>query len=306
VWAGYRFELAPISEQHGKHESLDRAFDGKPALRKIAYQLVEIPLPLSSLVKGLQGLRAHNATGHDGYLLGQFRTTGWWYFFPVVFAVKTPIGFLLLAGCGIIALGKNFRFRKRAQQLTLVFPAVIMLVCMSSRINLGVRHLLAIYPLLAILAAYAVCEFLHLARRTAPALAIIPVLLSSWVIAEGWSARPDYLAYFNEFAGAHPERILAESDLDWGQDLYRLSARLKELRVNHVSVLYFGVMPLELAGMPSFTLASDQVPTTRGYLAVSARFLTLANARDGSCNWLKGREPSEIIGKSIYLYNLGD
>ena len=40
---------------------------------------------------------------------------------------------------------------------------------------------------------------------------------------------PDYLAYFNELAGDEPERILADSDLDWGQDMLRLSARLREV-----------------------------------------------------------------------------
>jgi hypothetical protein len=113
------------------------------------------------------------------------------------------------------------------------------------------------------------------------------------------------LAYFNQFAGAHPEGILAESDLDWGQDLNRLSRRLRELRVDHVSLKYFGTAPLENAGLPPYSVLSPYVPTTHGYVAVSVRFLTLEYAKNGSFAWLRSHAPMETIGKSIYLYNFG-
>jgi hypothetical protein len=176
---------------------------------------------------------------------------------------------------------------------------------MSSRINLGVRHILPIYLLLAVIGGDAVAQLFALARSKSPAILAIPVLLIAWAVADAWLAHPDYLAWFNPLAGAHPEKVLVESDLDWGQDLYRLGPRLKELHADHVSMLYFGVTPLETAGLPPYTVASPLVPVTHGYLAVSVRYLTLSNARDGSCSWLKGREPVETIGKSIYLYNLG-
>ena len=184
-----------------------------------------------------------------------------------------------------------------------MFPAAIMLVCMSYNINLGVRHILAIYPLLAVIGGHAMAEFFVLARRTSRAVLVLPILLAGWVVADSWMARPDYLAHFNQLAGAHPERILAESDLDWGQDLYRLSQRLKELRVDHVSIMYFGGTPLEEAGLPQYSVLSADVPTT-GYVAVSVRYLTLEYAKDGSFGWLRNRTLLQMIGKSIYLYNL--
>jgi hypothetical protein len=256
-------------------------------------------------VTGIRDVESHDASGHPSYLFGEYRRTGWWYFFPVVVGVKTPIVFLILAGCGIFAIVRGFRSSPWQQHLTVIFPIAIMFVCMSSKIDIGVRHILAIYPPLAVIGGHVMSEFFVLARRTSRAILVLQIMVVCWVVAEPWMARPDYLAYFNQFAGAHPERILAESDLDWGQDLYRLSRRLKELQVDHISIQYFGSTPLEKAGLPPYSMLSAEVPTSRGYVAISVRFLTLEYARNGSFAWLKRRTPEEIVGKSIYLYNFG-
>jgi len=305
MWAGYRFSLSPISAHTVANATIDHAFAKRPLVHSLAYKAIKVPIPLGQVINGIHILECHNASGHGSYLFGEYRRTGWWYFFPVVVGVKTPIGFLILAGCGIFAIVRGYRSGPWQQHLTVIFPVAIMLVCMSSRIDLGVRHILAIYPLLAVIGGCATSEFFVLAKRASRAILVVPIMLVAWVVADSWMARPDYLAYFNEFAGAHPERILAESDLDWGQDLYRLSRRLRELRVDEVSIKYFGTAPLEKAGLPPYSLLSADVPTTHGYVAVSVRYLTLEYAKDGSFAWLRGRKPLEIIGKSIYLYNFG-
>ncbi|HWE53122.1 MAG TPA: glycosyltransferase family 39 protein [Bryobacteraceae bacterium] len=274
LWAGYRFRVS------------------------------EVRLPLEQFFAGIRDVRFHNRTGHPSYLFGEYRQTGWWYFFPVVIGVKTPIGFLVLAVFGVFAIWRGLKSNPWPRNLTPVFAAAILLICMAARINLGVRHILAIYPFLALLGGYAVSESLLAARRMSPAVAALPIPLAVWTVADSWMARPDYLAWFNRFAGSHPENILAESDLDWGQDLYRLSERLQELRAAHVYVKYFGTAPLEKAGLPPFTVFSTDTPGIHGYAAISLRYLTLEYARDGSFAWLKKIRPQEIIGKSIYLYNL--
>jgi len=259
---------------------------------------------LVQLLAGVRDVELHNEYGSNSYLFGEARRTGWWSFFPVVVGVKTPIGFLILACCGIFAIMRHFKSRTWQQELTVLFAVEIMFVCMSSRLDLGVRHILPIYPFLAVVGGYAVSQFSVLARRTTNWVLVVPVILIAWVVAATWMVRPDYLAYFNEFAGKRPEKILAESDLDWGQDLNRLSQRLRELRVDHVSIGYFGTVPLAEAGLPPYSILSATVPTNQGYAAVSVRCLTLEYARDGSFAWLRGRRPVEIIGRSIYLYNL--
>lgn len=304
MWAGYRFSTRPISASSDSHLAIDRVLAARPTLRSLAHKVVETPIPLGQFVTGILDVRSHNNEGHGSYLLGEYRLRGWWYYFPIVVAVKTPIGFLVLAGAGIFALVRALRSTPWQQHLTVVFVLAIMLVCMSSTINLGVRHVLTIYPLLAVMGGYAVSQFVVLARRTSSAILVVPMMLIAWVVIDSWNARPDYLAYFNQFAGAHPERILAESDLDWGQDLYRLSERLKERRADHVWIAYFGPTPLNKADLPSYSILTPDAATADGYVAVSVRFLTLEYAKNGSFAWLKGRTPLEIVGKSIYLFKV--
>jgi hypothetical protein len=304
LWGGYRFSFRPPAYKTSPYKTLDHALGKTPQLRSLVYEAMKVPLPLSEFLRGVYEVGSHDERGNDSYLLGQYRKTGWWYFFPVVVGVKTPIGFLILSGCGILAILHGLRPSTWQQRLTLIFPAAIILVCMNSRIDLGVRHILPIYPPLAVIAGYGASELIGLARRVSPIIAGLPILLVLWTAADAWTNRADELAYFNQLAGAHPERVLAESDLDWGQDLYLLSTRLKELGADHVSIKYFGTAPLDEAELPPYSTLSANVPSTHGFAAVSVRYLTLEYAKDGSFAWLKNRKPLEIVGKSIYLYNL--
>src|SRR6185503_7276422 len=53
-------------------------------------------LPAPELFEGIQQVRQHNDEGHSSFLLGKRSSTGFWYFFEVALAVKTPIALLLL------------------------------------------------------------------------------------------------------------------------------------------------------------------------------------------------------------------
>lgn len=301
LWAGYRFSLTPLSVQVGAHPSIDSRTEGHPLIRHIAYTISELPLPLTPFIGGIVQVYEHNQHGHDSYLLGEYRNNGWWYFFPVVVAVKTPIGFLLLCCAGMVATLWRLRVTPWQQSLTALFAIAIFLFCLTSRIDLGVRHILSIYPLLALMAGQAVCHaFSHQRWRI---MAAASVVIVGTVVADSWLASPDYLAYFNQFAGGHPEDILVESDLDWGQDLQRLGERLKSLGATEVSLRYFGTAPLESAGLPKYRMLLPDKEAT-GYIAISARFTTLEYAKNGAYGWLKKHTPLERVGKSIFLYRI--
>src|SRR4030095_16789841 len=115
--------------------------------------------------------------------------------------------------------------------------------------DLGVRIVLTIYPFLAVLAARGVVSAWARAgaalvmRRTA----IIALVAAALVIPiQAW---PDYLAYFNPVAGSRPERVLVDSNLDWGQDLYRLPDTVPAGHIDSVRVHYFGSSSLEAVGL---------------------------------------------------------
>ncbi len=95
----------------------------------------------------IRGTLSHSEAGHTAYLLGNYSRQGWWYFFPVALAVKTPLPELLLAVAGLAR-------RQTKREMTVVaVPLVLFLgAAMTSRINIGLRHILMIYPFLAIAA----------------------------------------------------------------------------------------------------------------------------------------------------------
>lgn len=301
LWAGYRFRLAPLSTNIGFHRAIDRRLAAHPLLRSAAYKVLETPLPLTQFVQGIREVYAHNHSGHDSYLFGEYRDNGWWYFFPVVLGFKTPLSFLMLGAVSVSVVLWRFRVAPWQHCLTALFPIALLLLCMTSKIDLGVRHILAIYPLLALMAGHALCS--PCPPRAWSRLSAVSVVLACSVVGESWLAHPDYLAYFNCLAGDHPEQILAESDLDWGQDLHRLSLRLTALGVTRITIGYFGTAPLGSAHLPQYrVLCPDEKPT--GYVAISARFATLEYAKSGAYGWLKRYTPLERIGKSIFLYRI--
>lgn len=82
------------------------------------------------------------------------------------------------------------------------------------------------------LAGYAVAKSFRVPAKwvTAP----VAVLLAEWTVMDSGLARPDYIAYFNQLAGSHPERITVESDA--GQDAHLLGQVLKELAAQQVEL----------------------------------------------------------------------
>jgi hypothetical protein len=283
---------------NGEHRRIDKWMKDSP-LRRVAYRAVEIPIPLLDVYYGVQDVRMHDQAGHDSYLLGEYRNTGWWYFFPVVLAVKTPIGFLLLSAAGVAAVFSKSRAAPWQCHFTAIFPIVILLVCMTSRINIGVRHTLPIYPLLAVFGGYGAARLVAGGRRRW--MAVLGLLLVLWVAADSVVAHPDYIAYFNPLASNHPEKVLCETDLDWGQDLFRLAERLRALGVTRVTMKYYGTAPLEIAGLPPYQELSPTVPAS-GYVAISIRDFELEHAKNGSYDWLMRYQPLERVGRSIFLY----
>jgi len=272
-------------------------------LHAAGYQLaarIPVPFGVQEVAFNVLGVAWHNAHGHEAYLLGQTGLMGWWYFFLVALAVKTPIPLLLL---GLGGLGVLLRRGMRERSLPLLAPplcfiTVLGFCCVYSHINIGVRHVLVLYPLLAIGAA---CATVTLWQHAALPLARAALLvLLGWQLLTLPAAYPDYLAWFNAMAGEHPERILVDSDLDWGQDLKRLSAELARRKVAEVAIAYRGSADLSLEHLPPFRRLSPGQRAT-GWIAID--MLSLQEQHAGFA-WLDGAIPVARIGTSIDLYHI--
>jgi hypothetical protein len=184
--------------------------------------------PAPEFFDGINVAMFHNRNGHPAFLLGKASTTGWWYYFPVALAVKTPLTLLLLTTVGLWLVWKN---RTRAAWLMPpAFALGVLLPAMQSNVNIGVRHVMPMYIAFSILAALA-CE--HLSRRSI----LIPAALVLWMAVSGALHHPDYIPYYTEstLLLGPPDRILVDSDYDWGQDTKRLAERLRQLGAHELN-----------------------------------------------------------------------
>jgi 4-amino-4-deoxy-L-arabinose transferase-like glycosyltransferase len=289
IWAGYRFEVGLLKEP---------TESGLVNTSGLWNTLSRIPLPAYHLIDGLLLVKGLNHDGHYAYLLGEIRQTGWWYFFPLVLGLKTPIAVLLLALAGLFAAART------------PFPALCCLAilagCIPSNLNTGLRYILCIFPPLALLAAQGVV-LLQASQRGR--LAAGGLLL--WLVGTSLAAHPDYIPYFNALAGAHPDRIVVDSDLDWGQDMKRLVWKLHELKVQHLHMAVLWSGDDSKLGLPNWDGLEPYKPV-KGWVAISAfnqRTQSLLIAKnlgraEPAYAWLDRYEPVVRVGKSILLYNI--
>ncbi len=261
------------------------------------------PRALKDLVNGVVALKAHNDSGHLSYLLGHVSTTGWWYFYLVALIVKTPIPLLVAGALGLAALAREGWRTGNPWGLApaALFIALLGFASAFSHINIGIRHVLVLYPLLALGAAFlwerAWRALPTLGRARARLAAVGLALLLTWQLSTLYSAYPDYLPYFNE-AVWHPERVLVDSDLDWGQDLRRLERRAAELHVGTLNLAYRGTADLAREPLPPLVILQAREPVS-GWVAISA----LARTRNPpDYAWLDRYRSLERIGKTIDLY----
>jgi len=281
-------------------------------------------IPLAYLFQGIQpwllGLRRFLALAEEGQLaffLGEYSYQGWWSYFMVAFLIKTPVGTLILIASSLIFCHAGSALGRR-EAIFLLTPVMLVFVALSqAKVNIGLRHILPVYPFLLVLASrLATVRF----RRgwLAQFLIGVPVLstaISSFRIA------PHQLAYFNEFVGGPEQgyRYLSDSNLDWGQDLKGVKAYMDKENLPIIYLSYFGTAPPSYYGIRyqyvpgawplEWPPPTDKVPDTapRKVLAISVYNLQdVSTAYYPLFRWLWTRKPITKIGYSIFIYDLTD
>jgi hypothetical protein len=94
--------------------------------------------------------------------------------------------------------------------------------------------------------------------------------------------------------------VLVDSNLDWGQDLYRLRDVARELRMDSLRVHYFGSAEFSAVGLQRARRLRPNERTT-GWVAASETFYAGVWA-DSALHWLHAFEPVGRVGRSIRLY----
>ncbi len=257
------------------------------------------------------------------YLFGRFSDHGFPGYHLATILLKTPLPALALIAAAIVLAA-----RRRSDVAFLIIPAVIWLAAASlSRYNIGHRHLLPMYPFLFVLCGGLAEPWSRLstaARRRSAAVVLALVAASPFVVfSPPWRPAlvyPHILSYINELGGGPRNgwRLLADSNIDWGQDLAELGVRLKRLGiVEPVNLCYFGtadpryhgIAHINLPGGSWFVPQADFNSARRpGYLAISANGLAGVfyepALREAWADFLKDAVLVDRIGYSLFLFRL--
>ena len=283
------------------------------AVLLIVYQLSSLEtfylIGLKKVIKGV-------SSGRSAFLLGEHSITGWFYYFPVTFILKTPLPLIAL----IIV---SFFVRKLwtvERALFLLLPAAVYLgISCYAKVNIGHRHIMPIYPFLIV---WVSGLFMFLDKKIFQAGA---VLLMIWYSYGSLKAHPWHLCYFNEIVGSSDNgyKYLTDSNVDWGQGLKSLGKYLKDEKVSGIYFNYFGTGDPHYYGikyMPFGFIDNISYPNSKGlrdgdivdfskepkvFFAVSATNLQATYYADKQIfSWLKEIPYETIIAHSIFVYDM--
>jgi hypothetical protein len=300
LWLSYNFQYDSWNQEAARRQILsspDFSFWSDAGMKASILQTIDqADLLPSAYLDGLS-YTLQSSTFRSAFLCGRYSVEGWWWFFPFAFLIKTPIGSLLLFLFSFIALvlWKWFPHRwispqsahPRCPKLYELSPLLILggvygFACLTSHLNIGLRHMLPIYPVFFVLAG---ANFFWLqAKKSLFGIALIALL--GGTMTESLFAWPNYLAFFNQFVGGSRNgyRYLVDSSLDWGQDLPGLHQWLvKNVPVasnTPVYLSYFGTGDPKFYGINALSLpgffdldAPQTFPLQAGVYCVSASML---------------------------------
>ena len=304
LWAVYRFSHLPLTQATGLPDRVARKVFGKSSSVAHVVHVVasHVPMPMPEFFDGIRNLRDQNHAGTRGYLFGEIRIGGWWYFFFAALALKTPIAVLLLAAIGCAVVLKRYWQDRESWEMAAPFAAfaMIMLCSTPARLDSGVRYVLPVFVFLSILAAFGLITLWsqHEHRMMLRACA---VALFGWMTISSAVSHPDYLAYFNEFGGSDPSHKIVVGDLDWGQDLTRLSVYMRQHSIQHVSIAYDGFFVPQSLDFPETQQLDCYAPRPTGWVAMEVRKERLYP----ECYpWLPGNQAVAKVGKTMTVYHL--
>jgi len=274
--------------------------------------------PLTALlptdfIYGLYYQYLHDRRGHAAALFDQVSNTGWWYYFPVAFALKTTLPFLALSLGGLAWALWRLRRRDWRFAALLVPLALFTVLALNSRINIGIRHFLPAYPFFCLLGGALLAATLGLCPpvrlRWLPRVVVAVAL--GWTIVQAALIYPNYLPYMNPLAAGKPHwQLLGDSNLEWGDNIPALADYLRAHGETAVTAATSaGWETLQLQGITYYPLLvspSENEVTTR-YVAVGASFLSGSNVprglRERFLASYRNEVPEASFGGTIFLYH---
>jgi len=286
-------------------EYLQRAKGVNPTLLQAAAELqgywpgwLPVPLPFY-YVLGILFLSTHAREGHLTYLLGEVSNGGWGNYWPLLLLIKLPLSTWLLIGLGVRDALRQRPCGWRNPLFLLLPPLILLVVAALGKLQIGIRHFLPALPFLLLVTGYAAQAATTRWRQAGIGLLVVMTAWSTLAV------HPYYLMYFNGLGGG-PERgwrISIEGD-DWGQGGAELARWLQRHGMSELAYGGFGWSgaPLARAGIHTRPVPCQD---DGGLVAIHlGNLLKAATSEQFQCYaWMRGRQPDEKIGYSIFLYN---
>lgn len=249
-----------------------------------------IPLPLPYYyVKGLGYVTAEAKAERTIYLFGEHSKNGFWSYYILSYLVKTPIPILIMliaAAIWFAAAKKNIE-----DDLILIVPTLIYVFLFSiNQKQIGLRHLLQIYPLLMIFISRIANSKIS-AKATAKTAII---LMAVWLVFEAGIAFPDYISYQNEIIGIdNGYKYFADANVDFSQNVDKAISFIKN-------------NPQTKVAIGTTDIINEYVNFTK--LKNCEKGLVIADAsslnNNPQYNWLRCKMPTKRIGRTLFVYNI--
>jgi len=249
------------------------------------------------------------------YLFGKVYAHGVWFYFPVDFVIKCTLPFLLVMVLILAAFARGWIRDTRKIVFLTIPPAIYFGQSMFSGLNLGIRHILPIFPYLFVLGGAALWAMFERDRRWSY---VIAALLLFQIVTSA-RAFPNYLAYSNEAWGgpANTYRYLSDSNADWAQQLKQVHQYLDRHDIKDCWFAYFGERVVDrnyygvtCKGLPTISTqwlgGETDVPTTiDGTVLISAGVLSgyeFLPDQPNPYESFKKVKPVAEIGDGVFVY----
>ncbi len=312
VVASYQFQGRRILRaelQQMREEGFGR---GEVAAARI---LGKLPWP-QQFVRGLRYIgQADRNQSFPAYLLGRKIEYAAPLYFPLAWAVKFPIALQLLGLAGLAAVAVRAAKQEAGAADVFVWgPAALILgLALRSHIHIGFRHVLPAVPFVILGAGFALDRWgSGRAFRVATAGCLL------WLAMACVRIYPQGISYFNEWAGGPQNgwKYLADSNIDWGQNLPELARYVADHGIGKMKTYYFGTdipgqyipadkLVLQAAPWGGEWEKEKRLEPEPGVYAISVNSLLghfFSPAYQDYFAWFKARPPDGRAGYSILIY----
>ncbi len=318
LWAAYGFRYAARPNGLSLNPPLAEYLQQVPSQvdAHLLTDMARVHFLPESFLYGLANTKI-TAEIDPSYFFGKVYPHGIWLYFPAAFLIKSTVPLLLLCVLGFAAIATRKLNHQRELWFLLLPPAFYFLVAMSNHMDIGVRHLLPIYPFLYTLGAGASWAFLRTNRRWAYALAALLL----WQVVTSVRVFPAYMAYANELWGGPTKThlYLSDANVDWGQQLLAVREYLQKHNIQQCWFAYFPAGAIDPAdyGIPCKLLPTadtiwwlnevhDTPSAINGPVLISDSDLAGIEFGDGPLNpydSFKKVKPSAVIQYGVYVYD---